>query len=83
MFLEKHFHVLCCNVTYHTDHMCTSTECVYTFGVHRPRYSVNVQYVHVYTCMYQVHVYMYIGKSIAWRADGRGFESHPRQPIFL
>ena len=24
-----------------------------------------------------------VGKSVAWRADGRGFESHPRQPIFL
>ena len=24
-----------------------------------------------------------VGKSIAWRADGRGFESHQRQPIFL
>ena len=24
-----------------------------------------------------------VGKSITWRADGRGFESHPRQPIFL
>ena len=24
-----------------------------------------------------------VGKSVAWRADGRGFESHPRQSIFL
>ena len=24
-----------------------------------------------------------VGKSVAWRADGRGFESHPKQPIFL
>ena len=24
-----------------------------------------------------------VGKSVAWRADGRGFKSHPRQPIFL
>ena len=24
-----------------------------------------------------------VGKSVAWRADGRGFESHPRQPIFV
>ena len=24
-----------------------------------------------------------VGKSAAWRADGRGFESHPRQPVFL
>ena len=24
-----------------------------------------------------------VGKSIAWRADGLGFKSHPRQPIFL
>ena len=22
-----------------------------------------------------------VGNSAAWRADGRGFESHPRQPI--
>ena len=24
-----------------------------------------------------------VGKSVAWRTDGRGFESHARQPIFL
>ena len=24
-----------------------------------------------------------VGKSVAWRAGGRGFESHLRQPIFL
>ena len=24
-----------------------------------------------------------VGKSVAWKADGRGFESHPRQLIFL
>ena len=24
-----------------------------------------------------------VGKSVSWRADGRGFESHLRQPIFL
>ena len=24
-----------------------------------------------------------VGKSVAWKADGRGFESHLRQPIFL
>ena len=24
-----------------------------------------------------------VGKSVAWRADGREFESHPRQPNFL
>ena len=24
-----------------------------------------------------------VSKSVTWKADGRGFESHPRQPIFL
>ena len=24
-----------------------------------------------------------VGKGVAWRADGSGFESHPRQPIIL
>ena len=24
-----------------------------------------------------------VGKSVAWKVDGRGFKSHPRQPIFL
>ena len=24
-----------------------------------------------------------VGKSITWKADGHGFESHPKQPIFL
>ena len=24
-----------------------------------------------------------VGKSVVWRADGRGFNSHPRQQIFL
>ena len=34
-----------------------------------------------------MHVYyvlcLLVGKSIAWKADGCGFESHLRQPIFL
>ena len=24
-----------------------------------------------------------VGKSVTWKANGRGFESHPRQPIFF
>ena len=40
----------------------------------------------VHTCTTVIHVctsLCLVGKSVAWRADGRGFESYPRQPIFL
>ena len=46
------------------------TGIIYT--VSHGAYEITCIYVHIYTCC----------KSVAWKADGCGFESHLRQPIF-